>query len=129
MQTSAIEFPPDGERNPPTTPATDCGNSHGNPKAGATIRPVGKPLRASELRKCDVCGQPLNHLIFYTVTLEQHGIKLDEARRAAGLEMMLGPLAPHMGPDQEITQVLQTRQLILCSACFTDTDKCIAELL
>jgi hypothetical protein len=89
-----------------------------------------KPLKESELRKHAVCaccrrkigesGLPL----FYLVSIERHGVKMDAVDRQTGLEQILGgcaSIAQAMGPDEDMTGVLMERATItVCERCSTE---------
>ena len=95
-------------------------------------------MKEQELRRhavCSLCqkkvmatGLPL----FYRVTVERFGIKLDAVRRQAGLEMMLGgsvALAQAMGTDEEMTMpMMEPVVLVVCEDCSTAQSHCVAAL-
>lgn len=70
--------------------------------------------------------------LFYRVTVERFGVKLDAVRRQAGLEMMLGGhvrIAQAMGPDEEMTlPMMDPLVLVVCEPCSTNREVCVAQL-
>ncbi len=86
-------------------------------------------MKQPELKPCAVCGKGLAHggqISFYKVKIEQMVIDLGAMRRQAGLEMMVGGLAFHMGPQEDIAKPLQEKEVLLCMTC---SGVCIAELM
>lgn len=95
-------------------------------------------MKEKELRKhttCSLCrgkilagGIPL----FYRVTIERFGVRLNAVERQQGLTMMLGGsavLAAAMGPDEDMTQpVMEPLVLTVCENCSTDRRDPIAAL-
>lgn len=84
-------------------------------------------MKERELREratCAVCRQKIGRSglpLFYTVTIERHGVKLNAVQRQTGLEMMLGGhvgLAQALGPDEEMTERLMGPATItVCETC------------
>lgn len=82
-------------------------------------------MKEQELRDiatCALCKQPFGHAglpIFYRVRIEQHGVDLKAIRRQDGLAAYMGSplLAQVMGPDQEMTKLLDARELTVCQDC------------
>lgn len=84
-------------------------------------------MREDELRKhatCSACRKKIGHTglpMFWTLTIDRHGIDHGALARNAGLTMMLGghaALARAMGPNEEMTQkMMDTRELTLCESC------------
>lgn len=86
----------------------------------------GERMRESELRKhavCSACRNKIGHTglpLFWTVRAERHGIKVDAVKKQAGLTMMLGGnamIAAAMGPDENMTEVVDSAELTLCEQC------------
>lgn len=72
---------------------------------------IGQSLRLSDLLSlgnCAVCGKKqLDGLpLFYIVEVSRAGFDAQAVRRAAGLEMLIGPLAAVMGPDEPLATVI-----------------------
>lgn len=80
-------------------------------------------MKLTDLRPCDRCDGPIG-VVFFRVSVEQHVVDLNEARRHMGLTAMLGgssQLASVMGTDSdESTKVATKRTLLLCPACFCE---------
>ncbi|MCB2218027.1 MAG: hypothetical protein KQH59_18345 [Desulfobulbaceae bacterium] len=83
-------------------------------------------MREGELRKhaiCSKCGNKIGHTglpLFWTIRAERHGIKMDVVKRQTGLAMMLGGnalIAAAMGPDEDMTELVDSADLTLCEAC------------
>lgn len=74
------------------------------------------PLRLHELLAlgdCAVCGgkQLAGQLpLFYVIEISRAGFDAAAVRRAAGLEMQIGPLARVMGPDEPLATVIDGPQ-------------------
>lgn len=61
------------------------------------------------LGNCVICGKKQLEgalPLFYCVTISRCGFDQGALRRAAGLELQLGPLAQHMGPDEDLAKVI-----------------------
>ena len=90
-------------------------------------------MRERELREhasCGVCGNPIGESalpVFWTVKLQQHGVRLDAVRRQTGLAQMLGgnaAIAMAMGPDEEMTIPLTEEvELTVCLSCATKLEQ------
>jgi len=83
-------------------------------------------MRESELRKhaeCSCCKRKIGHTglpMFWTASIKHHGLKIDALQRQMGLTMMLGGsavLAGAMGPDEDMTQELESKDVTLCEEC------------
>lgn len=95
-------------------------------------------MKEKELRAhatCSLCRQKIGASglpLFYRLTVERFGVKLDAVRRQAGLEMMLGGhvlIAQAMGPDEEMTMpMMEKLVLVVCESCSTETRHCVAGL-
>lgn len=70
--------------------------------------------------------------MFYRLTVERFGVKLDAVRRQTGLEMMLGGavrIAQAMGADEDMAQpVMEKLVLVVCESCSTEPRHCVAGL-
>jgi hypothetical protein len=94
-------------------------------------------MKERELRAhatCSICKKKIGHSgvpLFYRLTVEQFGVKLDAVRRQAGLEMMLGghvAIAQAMGPDEDMAMpVMEKLVLVVCEPCSL-VDHCVAQL-
>lgn len=75
------------------------------------------------LAKCAMCSQPILHAglpLFWTVTVERHGVDRRAVNRQVGLANMLGnaALALVMGPNEEMTTSLGGPATIaVCETC------------
>lgn len=83
-------------------------------------------MKEAELAKhmhCDCCKKVVTHgglPLFWVLTIERHGIKVDAVKRQMGLGMMLGSpaLAQVMGPDEDMTVPMsEPRKFTLCEPC------------
>lgn len=96
-------------------------------------------MKEHELRAhatCSLCRKKIGATgipLFYRVTVERFGVKLDAVRRQAGLEMMLGGhvrIAQAMGPDEDMaTPVMEKLVLVVCESCSTEQWHCVAGLV
>ena len=70
-------------------------------------------IKAAEIIRlgpCAVCGKKLcetGEIMFYRLQIERALLELSALRRAAGLEMIIGPLASTMGPDEDLARVIE----------------------
>ncbi|MFA4971795.1 MAG: hypothetical protein WC683_04230 [bacterium] len=94
-------------------------------------------MKQDELRKhskCSNCGKVITHTglpLFWTITIERHGIKVNTLIRQGGLAALLGSaeLARVMGTDEDVTQqMMDPVTVTLCEPCATEKQLCIAEL-
>jgi len=95
-------------------------------------------MKAQELRAhatCSLCRQKVGASgipLFYRLTVERFGVKLDAVQRQTGLEMMLGGhvgIAQAMGTDEEMTiPVMDPLVLVVCERCSTAREHCVAVL-
>lgn len=86
-------------------------------------------MKEAELRKhttCDVCKYPLGARspapLFWRVTVERFGLKMDAIKRQDGLGAFLGSsvLASVMGPDEDLAApVMEPTTLTVCETCAT----------
>ena len=84
-------------------------------------------MKERELRThavCSLCRKKIGESglpLFYRLTLERFGVKLDAVRRQGGLEMMLGGhvhIAQALGPDEDMAMpVMDTLVLVVCESC------------
>jgi hypothetical protein len=83
-------------------------------------------MRELELRKhsiCSKCKKLIGHTglpLFWIGKFERHGIKMDVVKRQDGLTAMLGGnavLSQVMGTDEEMTQVMASKNITLCESC------------
>lgn len=84
-------------------------------------------LRLSELIKlgnCAVCGRKQLEgglPLFYVVEISRGGFDPNALRRAAGLEMQIGPLAAVMGPDEVLAKTIDgPHQVFVHETCAGD---------
>jgi hypothetical protein len=85
------------------------------------------PMKEKDLRKyhkCDNCGRKIGQTmlpILWRVSLVQHGLEAGAIQRQQGLAMMMGGnglMANIMGPDEDMTQVINEAELMICQECF-----------
>ena len=91
-------------------------------------------MKERELRAhavCSLCRKKIGESgvpLFYRVTLERFGVKLDAVRRQTGLEMMLNghvAIAQAMGPDEDMAvPVMEKVVLVVCESCSTSLEPC-----
>ena len=84
-------------------------------------------MKEGELRKhstCSLCKQKIGKSglpLFYRLTIERFGVKMDAVERQTGLAMMLGGngfLAGVMGPDEDMAMPLMDKlTLVICELC------------
>lgn len=94
-------------------------------------------MKETELRKFATCGLCKKKVLqsglplFYRLTVERFGIKMDAVNRQAGLEMMLGGsafVAQAMGPDEDMAEpMMEPLSIAICEKCAM-TDLCVAEI-
>lgn len=84
--------------------------------------------------KCSVCQKGAAHTgvpLFWTISVDRHGLKPDAIRRHDGLVMMMGSsrLAEVLGPDEEMTvPMMQTVKLTICETCMVEKFPLLMEL-
>lgn len=83
-------------------------------------------MKERELRehaKCSRCKNRIGHTglpLFWSVSIQRHGIKAGPLQRQAGLTALLGgsaALAMAMGADEDMTEVLVNEDITLCENC------------
>ncbi len=95
-------------------------------------------MKEQELRAHSICSLCMKKIgatgmpLFYRLTIERFGVKLDAVKRQAGLEMMLGghvSIAQVVGPDEEMTvRVMDPLVLVVCETCSTERRFCTGQL-
>lgn len=95
-------------------------------------------MKEQELRAhatCSLCRQKIGASgvpLFYRLTIERFGVKLDAVRRQTGLAMLLngnGVIARVMGPDEDMAMpVMDPLVLVVCESCSTEPRHCVAGL-
>jgi hypothetical protein len=95
-------------------------------------------MKERELRAhatCSMCRKKIGESgmpLFYRVTIERFGVKLDAVRRQTGLEMMLNghvAIAQAMSPDEDMAvPVMEKLVLVVCETCSTMRSCCVASL-
>lgn len=94
-------------------------------------------MRAKQLLQnanCSTCTAPIGRSgipLFWTVTIERHGLDLDAIRRHDGLAMMMGShaLAEILGPNEDLTiRVMEPIRLTICESCMMEKFPLLAEL-
>ena len=84
-------------------------------------------MKEKELREhaiCTVCKRAIGHAglpLFYVLTIERYGVKMDAVKRQDGLSALLGGharLAAVMGPDEEMTEsLMDPGKITVCEVC------------
>ena len=95
-------------------------------------------MKEMELRKHAICSLCSNKImatgipLFWRVTVERFGVKIDAVQRQQGLTMMLGGsamLANVMGADEEMTMsMMEPITLTVCESCAVSNNHCIASM-
>lgn len=89
-----------------------------------------KERKLRQHQTCSACHQPIGHTglpLFTVAKVERHGIKMDAVKRQDGLAALLGGnafLAGVMGPDEDMTQLLDSFTVTLCETCVVETPVC-----
>lgn len=79
-------------------------------------------LKQGDMQPCRLCNRGVMHaggMAFHRVTIERFVIMLPAVRRQHGLELQIGSLARHIGPDEDMARSapeLRTTALI-CDSC------------
>lgn len=84
-------------------------------------------MKEDELREhcdCSICKQKIGHAMapfFWTASLKLHEVLLTAVNRQSGLAAFLGSsaLAKALGPDEDMTKVVEEAELTICAACAT----------
>ena len=81
-------------------------------------------MKEKELRKictCNICHNQIGNSkipLFWRVKLERHGINAAAITMQQGLGMMVGArLAMVMGPDEEMTEIISSKEITVCENC------------
>ena len=82
-------------------------------------------MKERELRAaadCAICKQPFGHAgvpLFFRVRIERHGVDSIAIRRQDALAHYMGSplLAQAMGPDQDMTKLMDGREFTVCERC------------
>lgn len=91
-------------------------------------------MKAGEIQKCAACHKGVMHTrlpLFYTATIQRHGVNTAEVQRAAGMEQFMGGhvALARVFHDPDITEpITEPVQLFLCEHC-ADTPQVLAALL
>jgi hypothetical protein len=87
-------------------------------------------VKANEFTKCVTCGRGMaaSGVHFYRVTVQQHILNTRAIQRAAGLEMMVGPLASVLGPDEDLAAKVAENTVLICADCSLK-ETCVPMLL
>lgn len=85
---------------------------------------------------CALCSEKIGKSrlpLFWRVTVQRFGIKLDAIRRREGLAMMLGgsqQLAYAMGPDEDMAvEVMEPIKITVCETCAVERPFLLAAML
>ena len=93
-------------------------------------------MRERELRQkrlCTACGERIGHaglLSFWTARLEHHVVNLDAIKRQDGPTAAMSGhalMALIVGPNEEMTEVVATVEVVLCESCACG-EVCLAAL-
>lgn len=84
-------------------------------------------MKEDELRErcdCSICKRPVGHTgvpFFWTASVQRHEVLLNAVQRQSGLAAFLGSsaLAKALGPDEDMTKVVEADELTICAACAT----------
>lgn len=78
-------------------------------------------MKQRELTKCLRCGEGMMHagsITFFRVRIERFVVDLDAVRQQHGLELQIGALATHMGPDRDLAVPLgPPAEGLVCEPC------------
>ena len=88
-------------------------------------------MKRSQIKKCMQCEKGVMHsrqVQFYSVSISSMMIDLGAVRRMAGMEMQLGALAQHMGPDEDMATEVTKASFFLCFDCAIE-NTCVAQLM
>lgn len=91
-----------------------------------------KELR--EISTCHLCNKKFGHTglpLFWTVEIKRHGLNVNAIQRQSGLTALLGgnPLiAEAMGPDEEMSEVIDHCTLTVCEECAVNKSLPVAAL-
>ena len=94
-------------------------------------------MKEKELREnstCNICGKKIGHTgipLFWRVTIQRYGLKLDAIQRQTGLAMMLGGngiLAQVMGTDEDMAEKMSEKKITICESCAVEKSHNLAEL-
>ena len=95
-------------------------------------------MKEDELRKhatCSLCSKPIGESrvpLFWRVSIERFGVRLDRIRRQDGLAAFLGgcaELAQIMGPSEDLAEpVMDKLTLTVCDTCACTASTCVAAL-
>jgi hypothetical protein len=86
-------------------------------------------MNAGEIRKCDVCGQPVSgntregkRLDFHRIVIEHHVLDVKSLQQRVALSLYLGSeeLAGVMGALERVSVCLARRELLICGPCMVD---------
>ncbi len=83
-----------------------------------------KGMTHREVTPCAFCGKGVGHgnqILCTRVRVTRLAVNIGAVRRQTGLEMMIGALAQHMGPDEKVLVELEPEvTLLVCDACAMD---------
>ncbi|WP_170149580.1 hypothetical protein, partial [Rhodoplanes roseus] len=84
--------------------------------------PLGSSImKQREFTKCLRCGKGVMHagaITFFRISIERLVVDLGAVRRQHGLELQIGALAQHMGPDEDIAKpLLPAVAGLVCESC------------
>ncbi len=85
-------------------------------------------MKQTEIENCVLCNKGVAHsrqITFYKITLSRLVLNIGAIQRQTGLEMMLGGhagLANVMGPDEDMAEVLNTQEALVCDECALTKD-------
>lgn len=77
-------------------------------------------MKASDFTKCLHCTKGVLHTgqpFFLRIQIEYHGVVINAVQKAAALEQAFGPIAAVLGPDDDLTQIMDQGTGLLCGDC------------
>ena len=95
-------------------------------------------MKQDEIKPCSFCREGVMHAgspVFYRIKLDHMGINASAIRKQSGLELMLGGgqaaanIAFHMGPQEEIAEIIISEEKIICQSCMMDPKISLALLI
>lgn len=82
---------------------------------------MSKGMTQAELKPCAFCRKGVAHsdqILSTRVRITRMGLNVGAVRRQTGLEMMVGGLAQHMGPDEKMLVEIEPEvTLLVCDQC------------
>lgn len=80
-----------------------------------------KEEKLREISECNICHKKIGSTgipLFWRVKLVRYGLKHNAIKRQQGLGIMIGPeLAMVMGPDENMTEEMSSKEITVCENC------------